>query len=76
MGFFATSRTSRKPRQRNRKNAICEEAIFKLDYRPTRDSIEAGKQLPNFDGRLATHITAGRFKKVMDTNTDIETQTY
>ena len=27
-----------------------EDAIFKLDYRPTRDSIEAGKQLPNFDG--------------------------
>ena len=48
-----------------------EEAIFKLDYRPTRDSIEAGKQLPNFDGpqgrgglgrQISYHTHTGRFK--------------
>jgi hypothetical protein len=48
-----------------------EEAIFKLDYRPTRDSIEAGKQLPNFDGpygrgglgrKISNHTNTGRFK--------------
>lgn len=48
-----------------------EEAIFKLDYRPTRDSIEAGKQLPNFDGpfgrgglgrKISNYTNTGRFK--------------
>ena len=48
-----------------------EEAIFKLEYRPTRDSIEAGKQLPNFDGpfgrgglgrKISNYTNTGRFK--------------
>jgi len=42
-----------------------EKAIFELDYRPTRDSIEAGKQLPKFNEtkRLATHMQRGVFQE-------------
>ena len=46
-----------------------EKAIFELNYRPTRDSIEAGKQLPKFNdmGRggmkrvLSNHVHSGQF---------------
>ena len=55
-------------RQKDRMRFV-EEAIFKLDHRPTRDSIEAGKQLKHFDKmgpgglnrRISQHTHTGTF---------------